>query len=292
MSAPAAIDYRSLWTTYLHHVPHRLSFIDAGGIRTRCLQAGDPQAPPLVMVHGTAGSLENYAANIGPLSAHYHCVAFDCVGSGLTDKPDHAYEIPLYVRHLADTMDALGLPHAALMGNSLGGWICGAFARAYPERVSRLILVSSSGLLIDPANSARIQAMRTAAVDDPSWATMERMFEGLIASPAHRMPDLLGMRQVLYRQPGMRAAMRHILAIQDAGTRERNIIPEDDWRALQPPTLVVIGGREKAYYIETGRRLAALIPRCTLLELADAGHWSMLEAAEAFNEAVLAFLSK
>src|ERR1700735_3779271 len=68
--------YHSIWTQLLA-TPFRQGWIDAGGIKTRFVQAGDPSNPPLVMLHGTAGSLENFAANITAHAQHFNCVAFE-----------------------------------------------------------------------------------------------------------------------------------------------------------------------------------------------------------------------
>ena len=88
--------YRSVWTELLD-TPFRQAWVDAGGLKTRFIQAGDPANPPLVLMHGTAGSLENFAANIAAYARHFNCIAFDMIGSGMTDKPDYDYETQHYV---------------------------------------------------------------------------------------------------------------------------------------------------------------------------------------------------
>ena len=93
--------YRSIWTELLA-TRFRQDWVDAGGIKTRFVQAGNESKPPLVMLHGTAGSLENFAANIGPHAEHFNCIAFDMIGSGMTAKLDHDYETKHYVKHLLD----------------------------------------------------------------------------------------------------------------------------------------------------------------------------------------------
>ena len=73
--------YRSIWTELLA-THFRQGWIDAGGIKTRFLQAGNGTNPPLIMLHGTAGSLENFAANIAAHAEHFNCIAFDMIGQG------------------------------------------------------------------------------------------------------------------------------------------------------------------------------------------------------------------
>ena len=91
--------YRSIWT-YLNTVPHKLAFLDAGGVRTRYLEAGNPDGPVVLLLHGTAGSLENYCANYGPLARTHSVIGIDMLGCGYTDKPDRPYLIPDYAAHV------------------------------------------------------------------------------------------------------------------------------------------------------------------------------------------------
>ena len=61
----------------IYATPHRLAWIDVGGVRTRMLEAGPPDAPAVLLLHGTAGSLENFCANVAALAAHFRVIAID-----------------------------------------------------------------------------------------------------------------------------------------------------------------------------------------------------------------------
>src|SRR5205085_9283053 len=87
----------SIWADLLG-VDLRHHFIDAGGIRTRVLEAGS--GPALVMIHGTGGHLEAYARNVRALSEHYRVVLYDMFGHGYSDKPDRHYTIDVISDHL------------------------------------------------------------------------------------------------------------------------------------------------------------------------------------------------
>src|ERR1700681_5104040 len=111
--------YRSVGTELLA-TPFRQGWLDAGGIKTRFVQAGSESNPELVMLHGTAGSLENFAANIAPHAEHFNCIAFDMIGSGMTGKPDYDYETEHYVKHAVAFFHAMGIKKASMIGLSLG----------------------------------------------------------------------------------------------------------------------------------------------------------------------------
>ncbi len=281
--------YRSIWTE-LAQVPFTQAWIDAGGISTRSVVAGPHDAPALVMLHGTGGHWETFAANIGPLSQHLRCVAIDMVGHGFSDQPTIDYELPAYTAHLGAVMDALGIERASLMGTSLGSWVAARFALDHPERVDRLVLMSVAGLMGTRANMARVRAERTKAVDDPSWESIHAIFVNLLADERNRIPDLVALRQAIYQQPGMRATMQRILVLQDEDVRTRNLIAEDEWRSITAPALVIASGQDHNEYSNTSRRVAALMAKATLLEMPHVRHWPHFEDPTTFNAAALRFL--
>lgn len=283
-------EYQSLWTA-LRQVPFCQGWIDAGGVSTRYVEAGPKDAPAVVLLHGTGGHWETFARNLGPLSRHFRCVAFDMIGNGFSDKPDIDYEVPVYCDHAWAVMDALGIERASVAGTSLGSWVAARMALDHPERVQKLILLSVSGLVGTAENMARIRAQRTKAVDDPSWESIKAMFDHLMADERNRLPDLVALRQAIYRLPEMKQAIHHILVLQDADIRARNLLSEEQWRSIEVPALVVASGKDFSEYESTSRRVAALMPNAELIEMPGVKHWPHFEEAERFNEASIAFLS-
>lgn len=283
--------FRSIWSE-LRETAFRQGWIDAGGIRTRYVQAGPEDGPPLLMVHGTGGSWECFCANLAAFSKHFNCYAFDTVGAGFSSKPDIDYEIPVYVEHVRSFMQAVGVDKASILGVSLGAWIAVRFALTYPEKTQSLMLVSAAGLLTDAQTSSDIKGARYKAVDDPSWENVSAVFKGLILEEQNRIDDFVGVRQAVYRQPGMRRAMEHILCLQEPGLRARNLIAEDEWRSLQAPTLLIGAVDHKDIFLETAQRVSTLIPKAEYVEIRRTSHWSQFESPEAFNRAGLDFLQR
>lgn len=81
----------SIWTD-LAGVDHAVRFVNAGGVRTRALQAGTGEA--VVFLHGTSGHLEAFVRNIPAHAERYACHAIDMLGHGYTDGVDEPYRIP------------------------------------------------------------------------------------------------------------------------------------------------------------------------------------------------------
>jgi 2-hydroxy-6-oxonona-2,4-dienedioate hydrolase len=285
----AETPYRSLWT-YLREVPFTQEWVDVDGVSTRVAVAGSPHLPPLVLLHGTGGHWETFAPNLAALSRHFRCIAPDMVGNGFSDKPDYDYEIEVYVRHLLGLMDALDAPRASLVGMSLGAWVAARTALDHPGRVDKLVLMSPAGLVATQQNMARIRAERTRAVEDPSWDSIKAMFDHLIADERNRLPDVIALRQAIYRLPQTRKVIDHVLVLQDPAARGRNLLTEAQWSAIAAPTLVVASGRDHGEYQSTARRVAALIPGAEVFEMPDVRHWPHFEDPAAFDAAALRFL--
>jgi pimeloyl-ACP methyl ester carboxylesterase len=187
-------------------------------------------------------------------------------------------------------MDLFGVQQASFIGMSLGAWVAARIAVEHPERMGRLILMSPAGLVATASNMARIRAERTKAVEDPSWASIKAVFEHLIADERNRIPDIIALRQAIYRLPETRTTIDHLLVLQDPEARERNLIPEKEWSTISAPTLVISSGKDHGEYQSTAHRVAELIPNSEVFAMPEVRHWPHFEDPESFNEAALKFL--
>lgn len=111
-----------------------LHYVDAG------------EGAPVVFVHGLLGSHRDWADLLDTLSAHHRVLAPDLFGHGASAKPMGDYSLGAHAATLRDLLDHLGIGAVTLVGHSLGGGIALQFAYLFPDRVQRLVLVSSGGL--------------------------------------------------------------------------------------------------------------------------------------------------
>jgi 2-hydroxy-6-oxonona-2,4-dienedioate hydrolase len=281
--------YKSVWTELLD-TPFRQAWIDAGGLKTRFVQAGDPTNPPLVLLHGTAGSLENFAANFAAYARHFNCIAFDMIGSGMTDKPDFDYETHHYLKHAVDFLNAMGIKKTSVIGLSLGARVASRLAIDHPDKVARLILLSATAYFPAKPIQDDIKRSRSAAAANPTWDSIVEIFKGLFHEPDKVWDDLIATRLSIYRRADMKAAMPHILALLDPTVYNRNRIPDDDWRRLRAPTLIIAAVDHEDVFLETARTLVRLVPNATVIEMKHCSHWPQMEDPETFNKLSLEFL--
>lgn len=270
----------------------KLGYVDAGGIRTRYLEAGDPDADEAVIfVHGTGGHLEAFSRNLLPHAGRFRTIALDMIGHGYTDKPDHDYEIRHYVKHLDDFCAALGIRRAHAHGESLGGWIVAQFAIDHPDRVATLTLNTAGGLNTDPAVMKRVYDVTMKAVAEASPETVRARLEWLMNDPSRVTDDLVEMRYGIYTQPGFETAMKHILCLQDMDIRMRNVLSEETLENISAPTLVIWTDHDPTAPVETGQRFVDAIPDSRMVVMTDCAHWPQWEKAGEFNALHLEFLA-
>ncbi len=282
-------EHRSIWG-HLMKLAFCQNYVDAGGIRTRYVEAGPKDAPALIMIHGTGSSWECFCATLESHAKHFRCLAIDLAGSGFSHRPDEPYEIGFYVNHVLAFMDAMGIARASFIGVSLGAWVTSRLVVNHPERVEKITLLASSGLIINNSTMARTKTVRNAAVDDPSWENIKPVFNSILYKEEDRIPDLIQLRQAIYREPDMKMAMNNILVLQNEDVRRRNLITEEEWRGVKAPIFIIIAPDDNPDYTVTGKRIAELAANVRTLTIEKVKHWAHFEAPEIFNPANLAFL--
>lgn len=281
--------YTSVWDD-LAEVEFSQGFLQTASYRTRYLRAGDPDQPLLLLLHGVTGHAEAYVRNLRAHAEHFHTVAIDFIGHGYSSKPEHPLEIPHYIDQLLEVMDALGAERAHLSGESLGGWTAARFAQNHPDRVGRVVLNTMGGTMANPKVMERLLTLSTQAAEDPSWERVRARLEWLMADPSMVTDDLIRTRQRIFQQPDWKMACRMNMALQDLETRRRNMLTDDDLRAITAEALVIWTTKDPSGPVDEGRRIADLLPSGRLAVIENAGHWPQYEQTEIFNQLQLDFL--
>jgi len=103
----------------------------------------------LVLIGGPGFDLSDLQRISSWLAQRYQVIVFDNRGAGRTDKPDIPYSMEMMDEDTAALLKALAIERASLLGISMGGKIALALALRYPERVEKLILVSTSARVMN-----------------------------------------------------------------------------------------------------------------------------------------------
>ncbi|MER5728890.1 alpha/beta hydrolase [Streptomyces sp. NPDC002138] len=119
-------------------------FVEVDGLRIHYKRAG--HGPALVLLHGSASSLQHFDRAADLLSDSFDVIRPDLPGFGLTGpRKDRDYRLPPYAAAVAGFVEALGVPRYVVAGNSLGGNIAWNVALDHPERLTGLVLVNATG---------------------------------------------------------------------------------------------------------------------------------------------------
>ncbi|GAB3837686.1 hypothetical protein GCM10027610_040200 [Dactylosporangium cerinum] len=145
----------------------------------------------LLLVHGLGGDRRTWDHVIDTLAATHTVIAPDLPGHGESDAPAGDYSLGAHASALRDLLVALGYQSATVIGHSLGGGIAMQFAYQFPDRVDRLVLISSGGLgpqLTPMLRAATLPGAETVV------AGLARLPEALtlgLLSAASRLPGLV-----------------------------------------------------------------------------------------------------
>lgn len=241
------------------------------------------QGPNVIFLHGLGGEASNWAANIGPLSEKYHVYALDQVGFGRSDKPFIEYKIETFVEFLQAFMQALNIPKATLVGNSLGGWIAADFAARHPAMVDKLVLVDAAGL------SPEGGAMRLPVDLNPaSLAGTRKILEFIVFNKQWVTDDLVRLAFERRMKSGDGYTIQRVMA----GIMVGNQWEDANVGSLHAPTLVLWGRDDALTPLALGERFQKAIPGAKLTVLDECGHIPQIEKPLEFNKALLDFLAQ
>lgn len=289
MSSARPTNFSSVWSD-LRGVTFSQGYLEAGGIRTRYIQSGDPSKPLVLALHGVGGHAEAYSRNFGPHGEHFWFVAIDMLGHGWTDQPAIDYQVKDYAEHVLAVLKALGRSSAMFTGESLGGWVATYLAVHHPEAVERLVLNTSGGWTAHPEVMARLKKLSNEAASDPSWERIKARLEFLMCDKSMVSDDLIETRRAIYAQPGFAATMERIMCLQDLEIRRPNMITEEQYRSIKAPSLVVWTSHDPTATPEEGKQISEMIPGAQYVVMNECGHWPQFEDADEFNRLHINFL--
>ena len=117
--------------------------------------------PPLILIHGIGAARDTWRFMVDQLADHFTVVTYDLRGHGKSPMPDGEFGLDELVADLERVRERTGFEHAHFAGHSLGGMIGPAYARAYPDRVLSLGLLSTAAFRTEE-DSRKVNGVVTA----------------------------------------------------------------------------------------------------------------------------------
>ncbi|AXG15025.1 alpha/beta fold hydrolase [Intrasporangium calvum] len=273
-------------TTTLHG--HRLAYVDRGA------------GPAVLFIHGLLGTNANWSHLVTRLETTHRVVVPDLFGHGASDKPRGDYSLGAHAATLRDLLDRLDIDRVTLVGHSLGGGIALQLCYLFPERVDRLVLVSSGGLGRSVSPILRAATLPGAEVVIPVIAS------GWVRTRLEGLESALG-RLGLRPPADVREAWHGFTSLSDADSRRAFLattravidpggqtvtahdhLPMDE----DIPTLVVWGTHDRmipAWHATTAHQA---IPSSRVELFHGAGHFPHLEEPDRFAALLRDFISR
>jgi pimeloyl-ACP methyl ester carboxylesterase len=265
---------------------HELSYLDSGG------------GPAVLFIHGLLGSRQNWAHLVDTLNSDHRVLAPDLFGHGASAKPMGDYSLGAHAATLRDLLDRLGVDRVTLVGHSLGGGIAMQFCYLFPERVERLVLVSSGGL-----GRSVSPLLRSATIPGAEWV-LPLVASDWVRSRAEAVGRTLA--KIGWRPSSdMTEAWQGFTSLGDADSRRaflataRSVIDPGGQTvtahdhlpmAIEIPTLVVWGTKDRMIptWHATTAHNAIAGSRVELFE--GAGHFPHLDEPERFAQVLADFM--
>lgn len=252
-------------------------------IRLHTVIEGPASAEVLVLANSLGTAIGMWDAQMPRLTERYRVLRYDLRGHGRSDVPSGPYEIADLGRDLLSVVADAGVERAHVAGVSIGAMSAMWAAAHGPERVDRLVLISTSARLGPPEawaeRAAKVGAGGTAAVVDavvPRWFTLDFV---------ERRPDELErVRRMFVTTPADGYAAC-------CGAIERMDL-EPELRGISAPTLVIAAADDPATPVHHMERIAALVPDARLEVVPHAAHLVNIQRAERVTDLILAHLAR
>jgi 3-oxoadipate enol-lactonase len=229
-----------------------------------------PGAPRLVLIHSLALDRSVWDGVVSRLQADAEILTLDCRGHGRSDRRATRFTAELFAQDLAELLDRVGWPGAAIGGCSMGGCVALAFGGLFPTRASGLGLIDTTAWY-GPGAADTFRARADAA--------RAKGMQGLIEFQATRWfsdefratrPELLQRATAVFLANDFDCYAASCALLGDADLRPH-------LAALRMPVAIVVGEEDHATPVEMARQLHDAIPQSTLKVLPKARHLTPIE---------------
>ncbi|KWQ05694.1 MAG: alpha/beta hydrolase [Acinetobacter harbinensis] len=277
---------------------------NAAGLRSKSIkiddvnwsysEGGSSDKPAVLLIHGLAGSRDNWNGVAHFLTPFYHVIIPDLPNTGDTQvADDFDLSIPNVTERLRRFVEALDVEDKLnIAGHSLGGSIATVYASQYPFDTQSLFLLNSAGIY---------KQAHTAYTKDPYF------LKNLVVSKPGDLEEVL--TQVMQNPPQLplyfKKAQEKMLIAQSSQTRKmidqlitlNHIYTPESFarltRTIEAPTLILWGKQDKIINVEAASELQSLLKRAEPpIILNNVGHVPILEAEQQVALHYLPFLAK
>jgi pimeloyl-ACP methyl ester carboxylesterase len=237
-------------------LPNEQFYLNTRYGNTFVVASGEKQAPPLILLHGTAMNSLMWLADSREYARSYRVYAVDIPGEpGKSDETQLPLNGSAYAEWLNDVYHALAIEKANLTGISLGAWLAIKFSVCYPEKVDKLVLLCPAGIG-EQKTSFLFKVIAHMLLGQKG---MDRLYEKVNGNQP--LPDVILNYQRL---------------IGKSFNYRREVIPlfsDNELKRLSMPTILFVGEKDIIFHsAKTAQRLRNSLPHADINLLPGAGH--------------------
>lgn len=239
--------------------------------------------PPLFLIHGIGAARDAWRFMVPVLREHFTVVSYDLRGHGTSPLPDGEFGLDDLVADLEHLRRRTGIEKAHFAGHSLGGQIGPAYARAHPQRVLSLGILSTAAFRTED-DSAKVWAVVKAMQENGIARVLETLTARWFTDEfIDRHPELVERRlkQVIDTNPEVFMNVFRIYA----GTEMAPWLHE-----VTVPSLVLTGENDGGCNPRLNKQIDAVLPDSELVILPHYKHSILVEAAEDVSAHLIRFM--
>jgi pimeloyl-ACP methyl ester carboxylesterase len=267
-------------------------FAEVEGVRVHYQEAGEKDAPAMILIHGFASSTLVWSDVLLKIAAEgFHVIAPDLLGYGYSGKPRQSeYTIRAQARMIVGLLDALGIERANIVGSSYGGAVAATCALDYSTRVEKLVLVGAV-TNNEPTKYLLLRVFGSPVIGDivsPLLIGSRSLLRMRMKRVYDRHSCVLDERRVEARHRPLRAANTHRAMIRTVRQWDADRIDRDA-HLIKQPTLLVWGEGDREVPIRNGEYLNRQIEESRLIVFRNCGHLPHEEYPLGFTDVIADF---
>ena len=271
-------------------------FMPFMGMQVHYRDEGNPKDPsPLVLIHGTSASLNTWDSVVNIILArpnnHKRIIRFDLPAFGLTGpNPENNYAAPYYVHFVDSFLTQLKVNKCIIAGNSLGGGIAWEYAVAYPNKVTKLILIDAGGYPKKNEKGSLGFAIASMPVINKLLlfitpkSLVKKSLESVFYDPSFVTEATITRYHDLLLSAGNRSAALSLF-------KNRAPLHSADIKTITQPSLIIWGEQDQLISVDNAYLFKQDIKNSQLFILPNVGHIPMEESYLKVSNAIQSFIN-
>lgn len=230
----------------------------------------------VVLLHGWGGRADSFLPVYNHLSSSYEVYAIDFPGFGRSDEPSEPWDVTNYANMLLKLFEALNIDKAVLIGHSFGGRVSILFSSMYGDKVEKVVLTDSAGLI--PKRTLKYY------FNVYKFKALKKLY--LAFTPGKDKEEKL---EKFYRTHGS-SDYREAKTMRGTFVKVINQDLRPYLPKIKVPTLLIWGDQDKDTPLYFGKIMEKEIPDAALIVFEGVGHFAYLDKINDFNTIVSKFL--